>query len=810
VSDVASLTQAEAARRAALLSVARYDIEVDMRGLLDGEVVGSRSTITFTCHEPGASTFVDCTGEVTGAVLNGAELDLATIERGRIPLSDLAADNTLVVTARQSDTSSSQGIQRTVDPSDKLVYVWTSFECDDARRVWACFDQPDLKAPHRFVVTAPESWTITSNMHADDVADADDGGRVWTFPDTPPLSTYVVVVNGGPFHEIREQRGDHSLGLYCRQSLRQFMERDAQFILDITEQGLAWFGQQFGKPFPEAHYDQVFVPNMGGAMENWGCVTWTDSVLWRSDPTYAQRWAVASVTLHEMAHMWFGDLVTMQWWDDLWLNEAFASWASTWAAANATEFKDAWASFLVGRELDAYRIDMGPATHPIRGDVDDVSSAMANFDSITYAKGEAVLKQLAAYIGEPAFVEGLQHYFRDHAWGNTRLEDLMSAFGNAAGQDLSAWTADWLDRSGNDTLTLTDGELSAVAPDGGEPRPHRIDVASYAAGGDGLALVDTTEVLTRGGRTSLSLPDADLHLPDPDDLTFAAIRTDEASLKRLIDGAGQLPEPVNRAMAVATAWDMLRKGELESAATMECILGVLTTETSPAVGEAFLAMGREVAEHWSPLATIAGRVARVADTAAALVDNPDLRQAALRVLAATSSTHEHEQQVEAADDVDLSWRLLVRRAERGQQDPEQVQALLDRDPDPDAWVRALQVTAARPDAAAKDEVWAELFDKRSVPAGGPTAATAAAFWRPGQTELLMPYTHRYLDEMTHVLDGGMLSRLSLVRAMLPVIGDDEFVDRAQQLADAPDTNPTVRSIVLTGLDSLARMRRARG
>ena len=424
--EVASLTQAEAAERVALINVERYDIDVDMRGLLEGEVIESRSTISFSCTDPGASTFVDCAAEVTGAVLNGVELDLSTVERGRIPLSGLAADNTLVVTARQSDTNSSQGIQRTVDPSDKLVYVWTSFECDDARRIWACFDQPDLKAPHKFVVTAPESWTITSNMHPDDVADADDGGRVWTFPDTPPLSTYVVVVNGGPFHEIREQRGDHSLGLYCRQSLRQFMERDAQFILDITEQGLAWFGEQFGKPFPEAHYDQVFVPNMGGAMENWGCVTWTDTVLWRTDPTYSQRWSVASVTLHEMAHMWFGDLVTMRWWDDLWLNEAFASWASTWAAVNATEFKDAWASFLVGRELDAYRLDMGPATHPIRGAVDDVSSAMANFDSITYAKGEATLKQLAAYIGEPAFVEGLQHYFRDHAWGNTRLEDLMT------------------------------------------------------------------------------------------------------------------------------------------------------------------------------------------------------------------------------------------------------------------------------------------------------------------------------------------------------------------------------------------------
>jgi aminopeptidase N len=317
-------------------------------------------------------------------------------------------------------------------------------------------------------------------------------------------------------------------------------------------------------------------------------------------------------------------------------------------------------------------------------------------------------------------------------------------------------------------------------------------------------------VVTEGRRTSLSLPDADLHLPDPSDLTFAAIRTDEASLKRLVEGASQLPEPINRAMAVATAWDMLRKGELESGAALECILGVLATETSPAVVEAFLAMGREVAERWSPLATIANRQARVADAAAALADHADLRQAALRVLAATATTPEHEQQVEATDDLDLSWRLLVRRAERGREDPEQVQALLDRDPDPDAWVRTLQITAARPDAAAKDEVWAELFEKKSVPAGITTANMAAAFWRPDQTELLMPYAHRYLDEMTHVLDGGMLSRLSLVRAMLPVIGDDEFVARAQELAEAPDTNPTVRSIVLTGLDSLARMRRARG
>ena len=232
----------------------------------------------------------------------------------------------LVVAASQSDTGASAGILRTVDPTDKLVYVWTSFEPDDARRVWACFDQPDLKAPHRFTVTAPGSWIVTSNCAPESVTTEGDD-KTWLFPDTPPLSTYVVVVNAGPFHEIRSSRGGYDLGLYGRQSLKQFLVRDAEELFDLTDKGLAFFGDRFGSPFPQERYDQVFVPNMGGAMENWGCVTWTDSVLFRSQPTHAQKAMRASVLLHEMAHMWFGDLVTMKWWDDLWLNEAFASWA---------------------------------------------------------------------------------------------------------------------------------------------------------------------------------------------------------------------------------------------------------------------------------------------------------------------------------------------------------------------------------------------------------------------------------------------------------------------------------------------------
>ena len=292
MTDIASLTREEAAERAALISVERYDVSIDLRGLYDGDLWAATSTVSFTCREPGASTFVDCVGDVSSVTLNGRELEPATAERGRIPLPDLRADNVLVVSHTQSDTHSGTAILKSVDPLDKLVYVWSSFEPDRARYAFACFDQPDLKAPHGFVVDAHDTWTVTSNSAPDRVEDLDGdlgGGRRWTFADTPRLSSYVTVVNGGPFHEIRSQRGGYDLGLYSRQSLRQFLERDAEELFDLTDRGLAFFGERFGQPFAQERYDQVFVPNMGGAMENWGSVTWTDSVLYRSTPTYGQR-----------------------------------------------------------------------------------------------------------------------------------------------------------------------------------------------------------------------------------------------------------------------------------------------------------------------------------------------------------------------------------------------------------------------------------------------------------------------------------------------------------------------------------------
>ena len=812
MTDIASLTREEAAERAALVEIERYDVHIDLRGLYEGGLWAATSTISFGCREPGADTFVDCVGDVSSVTLNGEALDPSTAERGRIPLPDLRADNVLVVSHTQSDTGSGTAILKTVDPLDKLVYVWSTFEPDLARHAFACFDQPDLKAPHGFVVDAHESWTVTSNSAPDLTEDLDEGGRRWTFGDTPRLSTYVTVVNAGPFHEIRSRRGGYDLGLFSRQSLRQFLERDAEELFDLTDSGLAFFGERFAQPFAQERYDQVFVPNMGGAMENWGSVTWTDSVLYRSTPTYGQRAVRAQILLHEMAHMWFGDLVTMRWWDDLWLNEAFASWASNWAGVNCTEFTDEWATFLAVSKMQGYRQDMSPATHPIRGDVPDVAQAMANFDAITYSKGASVLKQLMAFVGEDRFVEGLRSYFADHAWGNTRLDDLMSAIGAAAGRDLDDWTVAWLDRAGTDVLRLEGNAISATSPDHEAPRPHRIEVGSYAAAGDGLSLVGTTSIETTGTSTALDLPDADLHLLNASDQTFAAVRPDAASVRVLLERAADLPEAVDRAQAVVTGFQMLLDGELAAGDLFDCVLDVLNREKSPAVVEAFLNVALEIAQRWVPGDRISSSLARLADTAAALADDPDQTTPALRTLAASASTPEHLARLEAAagDDVDLAWRLAIRLAALGRYDEGEVEALLARDPDPDAGVRALAVRTARPQTEAKDEAWAELFEKRNIPGGPMLGAMIRAFWQPQQADVLLPFADRFLDEIPALAGGGMLAVFGLMFGMFPQVGDEAFVQRAQDMASDPECDPTVRAALLIGTDTLARMERSRG
>jgi aminopeptidase N len=801
-----SLSQTEAERRAALLAVQRYDIDVDFTSLPTGPEVRCVSTVTFTCREPGADTFVDCAAQVSSATLNGAALGPAV--DGRIALTGLLATNSLRVESVQANTADGEGVHRAVDPADGEVYVWTSFEPDEARHVWACFDQPDLKAPHVFTVTAPAGWTIASNS-GDPAVEVLGAARRWVFPATPPLSTYNAVVNGGPLHEIRRTAGGHDLGIFARRSLASILERDADEIFTVTAQGLGFFGDVFGMPFPQHKYDQVFMPEFGGAMENYGCVTWSDSFLRRSEPTPAERELLALVLLHEMAHMWFGNIVTMRWWDDLWLNEAFAEFASLWAGVRATAYTDAWAGHLAGGKLAAYLVDQGPTSHPIRQPVRDVDEAASIFDDITYPKGASVLRQLMEYVGEDDFTTGMKAYFAQHQWGNTTLQDLIDALAATSGRDLDTWRSRWLDTAGTDRLALEkDGD--ALVLTGRRPRPQVLAVGAYRRAGNGLERTALAEVEVRGDRTPVDLPGgAELYLINDEDLTFATTRPDAGSRDTLFAAAGQLPTAISRGVAVASAWDMLLTGEATAAEVAHCLIGVLAVETSDSVIEPYLGLAADVAELWASDADRPGLTAEVAAAAAAVARDPARRRVALRTLARTAADLDAVAALlaDAGDNVDLRWRALVREAQLGGDTTAEVENLLRQDPDPDARLRALAVRAAAPDSDQKAAVWGMLVD-RTVPIAA-FGRVATAFWSPGQDELLSPYAERFVELLPHLDRGGMIPAMTHTNRLFPLFAiDDDFLAVAEAAAEG--AAPVVRKTVLGRSDEVRRMLRSRG
>ncbi len=808
-----SLSQEEATVRAALLAVHRYDLHLDLTGLAEGTELRATSRIEFTAATPGARTFVDCVGDVVSATLNGRPVD-APAGEGRLPLDGLAEQNVLEVHTVQHRTTAGQGVHRAVDPADGEVYVWMSFEPDDARYAFACFDQPDLKAVFGITVVVPERWTVTSNTGDAEVSTAD-GTSTWVYADTPPLSTYVPVVNAGPFHQLRSTRDGYDLGLYARRSLAPMLDRDAEEVFDLTARGLAFYGERFALPFPQRRYDQVFVPEMGGAMENYGCVTWSDSFVFRSDPSYVERELRALVLLHEMAHMWFGDMVTMRWWDDLWLNESFAEWACGWAAVSCTEFTDMWAGMLATEKLDAYAADAAPTTHPIRQQLVDVATAAASFDDITYPKGAAVLKQLVAFVGEDAFVTALQEYFRKHAWGNTTLDDLMAEVAAASGRDMSAWVAGWLETAGTDRLRLERDSgrlvLHAEPPAGREPLPHRLRIGAYADDGAGFGLVEALSVEVDGRTTEVrGAADAALLLVNDEDLTFAAVQPDPDSLRLLLDRGGELPTAVGRTLALATAWGMLHDGELGAAELVACGDGVLRAETADSVIEPLLGRLVQAADYWAPTSQRAALLERVADLCLAIAEDPARRVAAVRGLAQCATT---DAQLAAladhATEPDLAWRRLVRLAELGRLHETEVETLLADDPDPDAWVNAVRAHAAVPSAEQKERVWASAVVDRKLPVGT-MGRVARAFWRPGQEELLAPYAERFLGSLPQLGDAGMLWAMVLAGGFYPQVGGGEgYVDRLEEAAAGDGVSPLVRARVRERGDERRRREAAR-
>ncbi|MGH9037827.1 MAG: aminopeptidase N, partial [Acidimicrobiia bacterium] len=651
-----NLTREEARERARLVSDLSYEVTVDLRG---EETFRSRTRLRFRGNRPGATTFVDLAapGGVVSAALNGQPLPSDAFSEGRLSFR-LAEENELVVEAGLPYEHTGVGLHRFVDPVDNAVYLHTQFEPFDAHRVFACFDQPDLKATYTLDVDAPAGWEVVSGARAVQRPEAGQEGR-WRFAPTARMSTYLVALVAGPYHSVHRRHRDIDMGLYCRQSLAEYV--DADEIFSITAAGFDFFESAFGQPYPFGKYDQCFVPEFNfGAMENAGCVTFSERHLFRSKVTEAEREGRADTILHEMAHMWFGDLVTMRWWDDLWLNESFATFASHLAMVEATRFRTAWTTFASAWKVWAYRQDQLPSTHPIVADAPDIEAMKTNFDGITYAKGASVLRQLVAWVGQDEFLAGVRTYFKRHAWGNTELPDFLGALEETSGRDLSAWSAEWLETTGVNTLRANfgTGEGGAItsfdleqeaAADHPTLRSHRVAVGLYDRAASGLELRERVELDVVGHRTPVAslvgrlAPD--LVLVNDLDWAYAKIRLDPRSLATVAAHLGALSDPLARSLCWASVWDMLRDAELPARRYLDIVLANLAGEDEIAVVSGLLRNAEGAAIVYGDPANREPARRRLAEHAEAGLraapPGSDLQLAFARALASTARSDDH-------------------------------------------------------------------------------------------------------------------------------------------------------------------------
>ncbi|WAL40577.1 aminopeptidase N [Brevibacterium sp. BRM-1] len=769
-----NLTRVEAAERASLLSVTSYDVTLVLDG--QGETFRSVTTVRFTAHE-GASSFIDAiTASVDRLVLNGEELDAAAL-RGdaRIELPHLAAENELVVDARFFYMNTGEGMHRFVDPVDDEVYLYSQFEVPDSRRVFAVFEQPDLKASFSFTVLAPQAWTVVSNAPTPQPEDpaaiagglniAAEGLAAWIFAPTPPISSYITAIIAGPYRSVhdavRSSDGEEvALGVYCRASLFEYL--DAQAIIGITKAGFEFYEAAFDTPYPFEKYDQLFVPEFNaGAMENAGAVTIVENYVFRSRPTEAIVERRAVTILHELAHMWFGDLVTMKWWNDLWLNESFAEFMSTLATAEATEFASAWTTFASLEKSWAYRQDQLPSTHPIVAPIEDLADVEVNFDGITYAKGASVLKQLVAWVGRENFFGGLKAYFDAHSWSNTELPDLLRALSEASGRDLDSWTRLWLQESGINVvrpLVETDeqGRLTRLAlvqepfAIAGQPvpslRPHRIGVGLYALEGRTLVRTGFAEVDLDSALAEVPL---DLGGPRPDaiivndaDLSYAKVRFDEATLATVLARLDGFEDSLTQVIVLTTLWDMVRDGELPVSDYIAALTRHLPSiEQSTALLVQFRQLATALGSYLAPEARSAAR----ARLAAALWDmlatapagsdqqfqcfqafvkhaqTPDQLDRLAAILAGSA-----EAPAGIVIDTDLRWELIIALAAAERLDAEAIARWRESD-DTAAGRRAAATALAAPATSeAKSRAFTMLSEDRELP-NAMVAAIARGF-----------------------------------------------------------------------------------
>ena len=841
--QVAEITKDETAQRAALLRVDSYDVELDLTG--GAEDFRSTSVIVFDCTQPGAGTYVDLiAGQVREITLNGAPVDPAGYAQGRIALTGLASRNELRVVADCGYSGDGSGLARTQDSADGRVYRSTEFEAAGARKVFACFEQPDLKAEFTFHVKVPESCTVVSNQPASPPEPAGDGSVVWHFPATPRISTYLTVICVGEYHVVTDSHTTPSgqvipLGLYCRRSLAESL--DAGEIFALTKAGLDYFTGLFGTGYPFAKYDQVFVTDSPGAMENPGCVTVTEQFLFRSKVTDTARELRADVILHEMAHMWFGDLVTMTWWDDLWLNESFAEMCATQSSAEATRFTEAWTTFCGGRKAWGYGQDQLPSTHPIAADAPTLGVAESNFDGISYAKGAAVLKQLVAYVGRDNFFAGIRAYLTAHAWGNATLADLLRALEASSGKSLGDWSKAWLQTAGPNTLrsefaTDDQGRFTSFAVLQEAPaehpvlRPHHIAIGLYNKDGDG-ALVRThrVEVEVAGARTPVpdlaGLPQPDLLLLNDDDLGYAIVRFDERSLATLTTSIGAFRDGLARTVCWSAVMDMAAQAELSLPAFVKIVIAGMGHEPSVSVLQQ---LHRVTSQRFTTSADPAWATAGKQQLAAAGIEllrsaeegsDHQLAWAQLLGWSATADDQldllagllDGSQQVAGLNvDTELRWTLLARLVAMGRAGQDAIDAELARDNTNTGRKHAAACRAAIPDADRKAEAWRALTPPGEL-GFEETLEIGMAFNQVEHAALLAPYADAFFDQFPAVWAerDGMI-RMVFGMVLFPFsAASPQLLERADAFLASHRDDPALCRAVVEGRDVAAKALRAR-
>ncbi|MFG1792471.1 aminopeptidase N [Nocardia sp. NPDC049149] len=850
-----NLTRDQAVQRASTVSVENYRIDLDLTdgaGKPGEQTFFSRSTVTFTATA-GADTFIDIVARsIRSAVLNGTAIDVSGYDESTgIALTGLAETNELVVEADCEYSHTGEGLHRFVDPTDQAVYLYSQFETADAKRMFACFDQPDLKATFDVTVTAPTDWQVISNSAVVETLATEPGKHV--FRTTPKMSTYLVALIAGPYAQwadvYTDEHGSIPLGIYCRASLAEHMDQERLFT--ETKQGFGFYHKNFGVPYAFGKYDQLFVPEFNaGAMENAGAVTYLEDYVFRSKVTRASYERRAETVLHEMAHMWFGDLVTMKWWDDLWLNESFATFASVLCQSEATEYTGAWTTFANVEKSWAYVQDQLPSTHPIAADIPDLAAVEVNFDGITYAKGASVLKQLVAYVGLDPFLAGLRAYFADHAYANATFDDLLAALEKSSGRDLSEWGAQWLKTTGLNTLRPdfqvdAEGKFTSFAvlqsgaePGAGERRVHRLAIGVYDDQDGKLVRTKRVELdLDATERTEVpelvGVPSGQFVLVNDDDLTYCSVRLDADSLDVLINRIGDIAESLPRTLAWSAAWEMTRQAEFRARDYLALVQRGIGAESEIGVVQrllmqANLALKSYADPAWAESTGWAAYTERVLELARAAEAGSDHQLAFVNALTAAKLSPAVVDVLSAlldgdpaevglaglVIDTDLRWRLVIALAAAGRIDADGLEtpfidAVLAKDPTAAGKRHAQTAATARPNAAAKEQAWTKVMDDDSIP--NITARSIVTGFAPaGQSALLAPYVDRYFAEVP-----GVWERRSSEVAQTVVVGlypAWAVTEDAVAVADkflAGDHPPALRRLVVEGKAGVERALRAR-